>query len=260
MSQSPDFRLRIDAHALVQLGEQLITDDEQALLELVKNSYDADADWAKIKIDSNYIPSQEKDFAPPGAIGLIEIEDNGTGMDQKAIEKGWLLISLSPKRQQKQNGERTKKHKRLPLGDKGLGRLGTMKLGKCLSVETRNSPKEEGWLVTFQWSDIKSGTLLEDVPITRHRIPANGKTGTTVRIFGLRDLESWRTEKRKKRLGFKLSGLISPFEVANGFEVTLQVNGDDINLARFGDKLRDTATMRFNYNWDGKNLHIDGKL
>ncbi len=47
MQQSPDFRLRIDAHALVQLGEQLITDDEQALLELVKNSYDADADWVK---------------------------------------------------------------------------------------------------------------------------------------------------------------------------------------------------------------------
>jgi len=258
--QNPNFRLRIDAHALVQLGEQLITDDEQALLELVKNSYDADADWAKIRVDSDYVPDPKTDFVPANALGLIEIRDNGTGMDQKAVERGWLLISLSPKRQQKKDGERTKKHNRLPLGDKGLGRLGTMKLGKCLSVETRHSKTEEGWLVTFQWSDIRSGTLLEDVPIQWHRISANGETGTTVRIFGLRDLESWRTEKRKKRLAFKLSGLISPFEGAKDFDVTLQVNEEEINLVRISANLRKTATMTFDYSWDGKRLQINGKL
>jgi signal transduction histidine kinase len=258
--ETPDFRLRIDAHALVQLGEQLITDDEQALLELVKNSYDADADWAKIRVISDYVPTMEKDYAPPEAVGLIEIEDNGIGMDQKAIERGWLLISLSPKRQQKALGERTKKHGRLPLGDKGLGRLGTMKLGKCLSVETRNSPTEEGWLVTFQWSDVRSGTLLEDVPITQTRIPPNGQTGTTVRIFGLRELDSWRSEKRKKRLQLKLSGLISPFEGANNFEVSLNYNGRDIDLVSISAKLRETAAMTFDYDWDGQRLLVTGKL
>ena len=139
--EMPDFRLRIDAHALVQLGEQLITDDEQALLELVKNSYDADADWAKIRVISDYIPTREKDFVPPEAVGLIEIEDNGIGMDQKAVELGWLLISLSPKRLQKALGERTKKHGRLPLGDKGLGRLGAQKLG--YNIELFTKPKNE---------------------------------------------------------------------------------------------------------------------
>ena len=257
---TPDFRLRIDAHALVQLGEQLITDDEQALLELVKNSYDADADWARIRIESAYVPSPERDHVPATAVGLIEIADNGCGMDQKGIERGWLLISLSPKRAQKSEGTRSKKHGRLPLGDKGLGRLGTMKLGKCLSVETRHSPTEEGWLVTFQWSDIRSGTLLEDVPIQWHRIPANGETGTTVRIFGLRDLDNWRTEKRKKRLAFKLSGLISPFEGAKDFDVTLHVNEEEINLVRISANLRNTATMTFDYRWDGKKLEISGKL
>lgn len=258
--ETPDFRLRIDAHALVQLGEQLITDDEQALLELVKNSYDADADWAKIRMISDYVPTMEKDCVPPEAVGLIEIEDNGIGMDQKAIERGWLLISLSPKRQQKVLGERTKKHGRLPLGDKGLGRLGTMKLGKCLSVETRNSPTEEGWLVTFQWSDVRSGTLLEDVPITWTRIPPNGQTGTTVRIFGLREIDSWRADKRKKRLQLKLSGLISPFEGANNFEVSLNYNGTDIDLVSISAKLRETAAMTFTYDWNGERLLITGKL
>ena len=258
--ETPNFHLRIDAHALVQLGEQLITDDEQALLELVKNSYDADADWAKIKVDSDYAPTMEKDCVPPQAVGLIEIEDNGMGMDQKSIERGWLLISLSLKRQQKVLGERTNKHGRLPLGDKGLGRLGTMKLGKCLSVETRNSPTKEGWLVTFQWTDVRSGTLLEDVPIKWKRIPTNGQTGTTVRIFGLRELDAWRSEKRKKRLQLKLSGLISPFEGTNNFEVSLSYNGSDIDLVSISAKLRETAAMTFDYDWNGERLLIMGKL
>jgi signal transduction histidine kinase len=259
-SDQPDFRLRIDAHALVQLGEQLITDDEQALLELVKNSYDADADWARIRIDTTCVPSAERDHVAAAAVGLIEIADNGTGMDQKGIERGWLLISLSPKREQKSLGTRTKKHHRLPLGDKGLGRLGTMKLGKCLSVETRHSPIEEGWLVTFQWSDIRSGTLLEDVPIKWHRVPPNGETGTTVKIFGLRDLAGWRNEKRKQRLANKLSGLISPFEGAKDFEVALRIDERDIRMVHIGPNLRESATMTFDYDWNGERLLITGKL
>lgn len=94
------FRLRIDAHALVQLGEQLITDDEQALLELAKNSYDADAEYAKIRVITDYIPNAN-DPAPADAIGLIEIEDNGFGMDEKELRDGWLMISVSLKRDQK---------------------------------------------------------------------------------------------------------------------------------------------------------------
>ena len=78
---SPNFKLRIDAHALVQLGEQLITDDEQAILELIKNSYDADAEWARVRIDTTYVPTPEQ-HAPPHALGVIEIEDNGIGMDR----------------------------------------------------------------------------------------------------------------------------------------------------------------------------------
>ena len=258
--EQPNFRLRIDAHALVQLGEQLITDDEQALLELVKNSYDADADWARIKIDTTYVPSPEQDHVPSAAVGLIEIADNGMGMDQKGIERGWLLISLSPKREQKSLGARTKKHHRLPLGDKGLGRLGTMKLGKCLSVETRHSPTEEGWLVTFQWSDIRSGTLLEDVPIRWHKVPPNGETGTTVKVFGLRDLAGWRNEKRKQRFANKLSGLISPFEGAKNFEVTLRIDEREVRLVHIGPSLRDSATMTFDYDWDRQRLLIRGRV
>ncbi len=59
----------------MQLGDQLITDDELALLELVKNSYDADADWAKIKVDGDYVSDSKTDFVPANVLGLIEITD-----------------------------------------------------------------------------------------------------------------------------------------------------------------------------------------
>lgn len=257
--QDPQFRLRIDAHALVQLGEQLITDDEQALLELVKNSYDADAEWARVTIDTKYVPT-DNDHAPPDAIGLIQIQDNGDGMDRRGIERGWLLISVSLKRNQKIQGQRSKKFQRLPLGDKGLGRLGTMKLGKYLSVETRHSGTAEGWLVTFQWSDARSGVPLDEVPVVWRRVPADGTTGTTVRIYGLHDTNSWQNEDRRKRLETKLSGLLSPFQPISNFEVSVKLDTRAINLARVSAKLRDTAAVTFHYDWDGSRLEITGKI
>ena len=257
--EAPSFKLRIDAHALVQLGEQLITDDEQALLELVKNSYDADAAWAHVTIDTTYKPTAD-DNVSSDAIGLIEIEDNGTGMDRHGIERGWLLISVSLKRTQKIVGQRTEKYLRLPLGDKGLGRLGTMKLGKFLSVETRHSEKSPGWLVTFQWSDAKSGTPLDEVPISWRRVPANGCTGTTVRVLGLNDVIGWQDEGRRRRLETKLSGLLSPFQSISNFDVEVKLDDRKIDLARIGPRLRETAAATFSYDWDGARLLITGKL
>jgi len=254
-----DFKLRIDAHALVQLGDQLITDEEQAILELVKNSYDADAEYTRIDINTNYVPSAE-DPAPPEAVGLIQVSDNGIGMDRHGIERGWLLISVSLKRHQKVTGQRTEKFHRLPIGDKGLGRLGTMKLGKFLSVETRHSPKEQGWLVTFQWADAKSGIPLDEVPISTKRVPANGTTGTVVRIFGLHDAASWRAEPRRKRVEAKLSGLLSPFQPIDHFEVSIEVDDHPIDLAKIGPRLRETAAITFDYSWDGKQLSVSGKI
>jgi signal transduction histidine kinase len=257
--EAPSFKLRIDAHALVQLGEQLITDDEQALLELVKNSYDADAEWARISVRSDYVPN-EQDLAPPDAVGLIEIEDNGLGMDRAAITLGWLTISVSLKRDQKVRQERSPKFHRLPLGDKGLGRLGTMKLGKWLSIETRNSPTDQGWLVTFQWSEIQSGRPLEEVPIGWKRLPANGKTGSTVRILGLRDPAGWRQTRRLDRVKVKLSGLISPFEKFQHFDVVFTVDDREIDLQRITSSLRQTATVRFDYDWNGERLNLSSKF
>ena len=123
---------KISAAVVRQLGEELVSDELTAILELVKNSYDADADWVKISISTEGSPLEE-DIVFPHTKGYITIEDNGVGMNYNDIISRWLFISLSHKREMKEKGEVTNGG-RTPLGDKGLGRLSTQRLG---NVELR---------------------------------------------------------------------------------------------------------------------------
>jgi signal transduction histidine kinase len=255
-----DYKLRIDAHALFQLGEQLISDDEQALLELIKNSYDADSPLVRVRVQADYIPVLGRDPVPADALGLIEIEDEGAGMADEMIKKSWLMVSLSFKRDVKRQGQPVGKFQRHPLGDKGLGRLGTMRLGKCLSVETRHSPTEPGKRVTFQWSDCRSGRPLDEVPIHAESVLPNGKTGSTVRIYGLNDLGGWKAPSRAARLATKLTGLISPFESFRDFKIDCTINDTPIDLGRVSKKLRETANVHIDYNWNGQHLTVSVRI
>ncbi len=80
-------RFQIDASVVFQLGESLITDSIQALLELVKNSYDADASYCRVAISTSPVPD---DSPFKGAVGSISVEDDGDGMTLDTIRTGWL--------------------------------------------------------------------------------------------------------------------------------------------------------------------------
>src|SRR5438445_10675132 len=82
---------RFDVHPSVvfQLGEHLISDVVQALVELVKNAYDADATYAKITVQTDEAPPLGSRY--PSASGYILIEDDGHGMNRDSIIEGWLL-------------------------------------------------------------------------------------------------------------------------------------------------------------------------
>jgi hypothetical protein len=45
--------LKLNSHVLIQLGSELVTDVEQAILECVKNAYDADSFGCTIMINSH---------------------------------------------------------------------------------------------------------------------------------------------------------------------------------------------------------------
>jgi HSP90 family molecular chaperone len=129
--------LHFEVHPSVvyQLGESLISDSTQAIIELVKNSYDADATYSKVIIDTEGNNKPDDTFFK-NTSGTITIEDDGFGMTLKDIENGWLIISNRKKLYMKKEKETTPKG-RTPLGDKGLGRLGVQKLGKKLEIYTK---------------------------------------------------------------------------------------------------------------------------
>ncbi|QAY89359.1 hypothetical protein CUN63_05170 [Pseudomonas sp. ACM7] len=126
--------LRVQSHILRLLGDQLIGHDRLAVFELVKNSYDADASTVSITIELN-------NSAP-----CIKVEDNGSGMNLSVITGAWLEVGTDSKRTA-QNRKRSKIFNRLPLGEKGVGRLAVQKLGKKLQVITKEegSPEYEFW-------------------------------------------------------------------------------------------------------------------
>jgi signal transduction histidine kinase len=199
-----DDHFRVSAEVLTRLGEELITDSTQALLELVKNAYDADAQTVRVEIETsamtdlggNGVPGSgsERDATlrdavadTPSAkeedsrlVGYVRVSDTGHGMDEDAVRNGWLTLSASPKRAMKDAGRKTARG-RTPLGDKGLGRLGAQRLGDLVSVRTRPTvppehvpdPKAEDpptpveeHRVAFRFSDFMPSIMLDAVDVS----------------------------------------------------------------------------------------------
>ena len=97
MSDIKEKRFDINPHVIRQLGEELVPDEMTALVELVKNAYDADADYVKIDINTKGKYSDEP-LSYPDHKGYIVVEDSGIGMNEDTIIKSWLTISYSSKR------------------------------------------------------------------------------------------------------------------------------------------------------------------
>jgi signal transduction histidine kinase len=228
----------IHASVVFQLGENLVTDATQALLELVKNSYDADATYCKVSIDTSSVT--------PGGVGLITIEDDGSGMSKEAIKRGWLTISDSPKKEFKRKRLTTEKG-RTPLGDKGLGRLGTQRLGEQVEIVTTTGDGTER-KVLIDWNAFHSGTLLEHVPVEYSEHNSSTCSGTRLSILGLRDLDLWKTAGRDS-VRKNLSQVISPYRAVKEFQVYAKFDGADLDLYEIGSKLRNTAILTYSLNF-----------
>ena len=200
---------RVIAH----LGEDLIKDESIALLELVKNSYDAGASVCNVDFVFNVWGKLEK----------IHIDDNGKGMDLDIIENVWLVIGTDNKK--KQLEERLEG--RLPLGEKGIGRLGVHKLGRRIRLFSKMVDKEEVY-VDIDWSKLVDSKEIDDFKVdygiqTSVRHFDNGKTGTIIEISELKG--EWN--RRKLRTIFRnLTSLNSPFaDQSDSFVVHVTTEG-----------------------------------
>ena len=202
MSGTSKPHLTIDSHVVVQLGTESISDAEQALLELVKNSYDGDAKVCRIQIEPNWVPGPQhpwrehlkarRSTTPSAPAGRIMVCDNGHGLSSQQVVDGWLTISASQKRAGQDGVKAKTPEGRVPVGDKGLGRLATMRLGDVLMLRTMNLGESTMRLTSFAWSQFGTGVKLEDVPVQQSHSEAfsDRKKGCQdVEILGLGEVE-----------------------------------------------------------------------
>ncbi len=192
-----EYTLRASSRIIKSIGKELIADKIASVVELVKNSYDADAAEVKIKIlkDSIYI------------------EDNGVGMSLDTVLNAWLI----PATDNKEKNKITKKSRRV-LGSKGLGRYSVGILGDFLELVTVSN--NEKTTLKINWTDFDKVQFLEDVKINVLTEKTKEKDGTLLKINKLS--KSWSPQENEK-LKKELKLLISPFKNKNEdlFEIKL---------------------------------------
>lgn len=140
--------IRPYARLLTMLGDQLIKNERIALVELIKNSYDADADWVKVTF-VNF----DKNFKTTPTSKII-IEDNGTGMTEGIIRDHWLNPATPEKKKKKKNKSTTRTTKgRILQGEKGIGRFAMLKLGKDITIYTRAESDSQEHIIRYDFSE-----------------------------------------------------------------------------------------------------------
>jgi len=202
-------RFYIDAKTLIHLGRDSIKDHSTALLELVKNSYDADATKVDIEIFSE-------------TKNLIRVSDNGFGMTSDELKNSWLRIGYSGKRASTKSRLGRRK-----TGEKGIGRISTDRLGSILELRTKSkNDKLTGLKVNWDDFDVE-GKSLSDIRVEifepdEINLPIkDGKpsaTGTEIVIE--RQRQPW-SKLNIENLHQELSALTPPFEDVQDFKISL---------------------------------------
>ena len=208
------------ARLLLQLGDQLIRSESIALLEIIKNAYDANA--SRVDVSLKGLNHPEK--------GEIIIEDDGEGMDVDIIRNVWMQPGSDYKLRQIENLENTtgKNKQRIPIGGKGIGRFGVHKLGHHIELVSKSAKASEIKLV-IDWRDFEKDTFLENVKIslTEHKQPIHftgNKTGTRIVI---RDLKGTWTRGTVRDLYRAVNSLNSPFETGDSFAIYFKLDNQD---------------------------------
>lgn len=256
MANDTSLHFKVHPSVVYQLGESLISDAVQALIELVKNSYDADATYAKVIIDTQGVCTIDGSmYLSEG--GSIVVEDDGHGMTLEDFDGGWLTISNRKKLELKR-AKKTTPGGRTPLGDKGLGRLGVQRLGENLEIFTK-AEGDSGYHFGFSWLDFKTAPKLADVDIHIAEIKYPRKHGTKVVVSGLKEPDIWWGQMAVKRLEQELSRMISPYRDIRDFTVMVEVDGKSLELLEISDSIREIAPVRYSLSFDGTKIFIKGR-
>lgn len=229
----------VDARTIIQLGRDSIKEFTTALIELVKNSYDADAETVELEIFSK------------NKGNYIRIADDGFGMTEQIIDDNWLRIGFSEKRLKKRSQNNRRK-----TGEKGIGRIAADRLGKKLTIKTKsNEDKAQGLIVYWDKFDTDNKDI-KDIPIEVIEdpiliLPNKSKTGTEIIIEQLR--QNWDVESLDK-LYTELTTLTPPFTDNEKFGIYLKTDIDNkYNNKKIESTFDDAAEIELRVEYDGEN-------
>lgn len=194
---------RTGAALIARLGSQQLKDPFTAVIELVKNAYDADATVVTVEI-------READGAQ-----AIRVQDDGTGMTLDDLRNKWAYLATENKIRE----DRSPLYRRRRLGQKGVGRFAAEKLGGHLTLRTRTDGFTHVNKVQFSWDQLQADRELVEYsfPVT-HTKPDNSELRSGTRL-DIRDLRMRWTHSDAAKLRSQLCSLIDPDATTSEFRI-----------------------------------------
>ncbi len=163
-----------EGRLLQELGERLVANPDIALVELLKNAYDADSTSCIVHID-------------PSGPALVATDD-GSGMTKDQFLGRWMKIATAHKVEEPVSP----RFGRRRTGQKGIGRFAVRFLGARLVLTTVADDLKLGrrakLSATFDWRTLDTAENLQDIAIayTLTAVDRVTPTGTTLRVEVLR--------------------------------------------------------------------------
>ena len=205
------YRFRPSARLIRTIGDDIIKDVYAAVIELIKNAYDADAQ----NVELTFIDLANTEKAK------IIIKDDGHGMDYETVVNDWMVPATGDKltRRKSPGG-------RYMQGRKGIGRFATSILGDTLLMETT-----EGSGITttvlIDWSIFSAEKYLDEIELLVESATSGQTSGTELVIEPREKGLEW-TEKEMELLIKELRKLVSPIIEKEDFRIAIEFNNTGI--------------------------------
>lgn len=179
-----------NARIIKHLGYELISSDEVAITELIKNSYDAGADKVNIqfltqlselstKVLLQPVPSEVFELVEQNHFGIILLEDNGNGMSYQTLQNGFFEVGGTLKKDLKKDLD---ENANIILGEKGIGRLAAQRVSPIMIVETATENSDHVDFVQVKWEDFVNSSAADAPEYTCK--PVNNKSYTRLWLIG----------------------------------------------------------------------------
>ncbi|WP_283966831.1 sensor histidine kinase [Tritonibacter sp. AK171] len=216
MGNDSAFSIRPAGRHILTIGRDLIQDPYAAVVELVKNSFDADSEFVELKFIGNADTEEYK----------IIISDGGHGMSREDVIERWMVPSTDDKLKRKESPSG-----RVLQGRKGVGRFAASILGNDLLLET-TTKCGESTSVFVEWEEFANADYLDQVELLIETRKQSSAPGTKLTITGSSAGFGEWDDAQFRRLKYELRKLTPPAAAVShcklkqeNFDIRLSISG-----------------------------------